>query len=65
LCYLYFEQTVDYLQTSTVRAYQYGLKNITGADYLIAQEKIQRFTRKIAQWYSEEEYDLLLFLISW
>jgi amidase len=40
--------------------YQHGLKNITGADYLVAQEEIQLFSRKIARWYSEGDYDLLL-----
>lgn len=49
----------DELQILNWDTYQYSL-NITGADYLIAQEGIQRFSRKIAQWYSEGEYDLLL-----
>ena len=40
--------------------YQHCLKNITGADYFVAQEKIQRFSRKMARWHSEESYDLLL-----
>ncbi len=40
--------------------YQHGLKNITGADYFVAQEEIQRFSRKMARWYSEGNYDLLL-----
>ena len=48
------------LQILNWDTYQYGLKNITGADYLVAQEEIQRFSRKIARWYSEGEYDLLL-----
>ena len=40
--------------------YQQGLENITGADLLVAQENIQRFSRQIARWYSEGGYDLLL-----
>ena len=40
--------------------YQHGLENITGADLLVAQEDIQRFSRQIARWYSEGGYDLLL-----
>jgi amidase len=43
----------------TWASYQAGLKR-TGADYLIAVESIQRFSRKIAQWYHEGDYDLLL-----
>ena len=39
--------------------YQYS-SDITGADYFVAQETIQRFSRKIARWYSEGDYDLLL-----
>jgi Asp-tRNA(Asn)/Glu-tRNA(Gln) amidotransferase A subunit family amidase len=35
-------------------------QNISGADYLIAQEEIQRFSRKIVRWYVEKGYDLLL-----
>jgi amidase len=40
--------------------YQHGLENINGADYLVAQEQIQRFSRKVARWYNEGGYDLLL-----
>ena len=40
--------------------YQHGLKNVTGADYLVAQEQTQRFSRKVARWYSKEGFDLLL-----
>jgi len=39
--------------------YQASL-NITGAEYLASVEEIQRFSRKIACWYSEGGYDLLL-----
>ena len=39
--------------------YQASL-NISGADYLGAVEEIQRFSRKIACWYNEDGYDLLL-----
>ena len=47
------------LETITWDSYQSGLKR-TGADYLVAMEEIQRFSRKIARWYHEEHYDLLL-----
>jgi amidase len=50
----------DELELMNWEDYQHGLENITGADYLIAQEEIQRFSRKIARWYSEGGYDLLL-----
>ncbi len=50
----------DELQSMNWDDYQHGLKNITGADYLVAQEEIQRFSRKMARWYSEGGYDLLL-----
>ena len=40
--------------------YQHGLENITGADLLVAQEEIQRFSRKIARWHNDGGYDLLL-----
>jgi len=50
----------DQLQSMNWDDYQHGLKNITGADYLIAQEKIQLFSRKIARWHSDEGFDLLL-----
>ncbi len=39
--------------------YQASL-NITGADYLVSVDEIQRFSRKIACWYNEGGYDLLL-----
>jgi len=47
------------LEAITWDSYQAGLKR-TGADYLIAVEEIQRFSRKIAHWYHEGQYDLLL-----
>jgi amidase len=47
------------LETITWYSYQAGLKR-TGANYLIAVEEIQRFSRKIARWYHEGHYDLLL-----
>jgi len=47
------------LETITWDSYQAGLKR-TGADYLMAVEEIQRFSRKIARWFHEGQYDLLL-----
>ena len=49
----------DELETVTWSSYQASLKR-TGADYLVAVEEIQRFSRKIERWYHEGHYDLLL-----
>ncbi|UCF92910.1 MAG: amidase [Desulfobacterales bacterium] len=49
----------DQLETVTWSRYQAG-RNKTGADYLVCLEEIQRFARKIARWYHEGKYDLLL-----
>ena len=35
----------DELELMNWGDYQHGLENITGVDYLIAQEEIQRFSR--------------------
>jgi amidase len=47
------------LEPFTWLSYQAGLKR-TGADYLVLVEEIQRFSRKLALWYQEGGYDLLL-----
>jgi amidase len=47
------------LETITWDSYKAGLKR-TGADYLVAVEESQRFSRKIAKWYHEGHFDLLL-----
>lgn len=49
----------DELEPVTWGRYQAGL-NRPGADYLVTLEEIQRFSRKIARWYHESDYDLLL-----
>ena len=49
----------DDLEPLTWGMYQAGLKR-TGVDYLFTVEEIQRFSRKIARWYHEGDYDLLL-----
>jgi amidase len=49
----------DELEPPTWGSYQASLKR-TGADYLVAVEEIQKFSRKIARWYHEAHYDLLL-----
>jgi len=51
--------TQDELESVTWGRYQACLKR-TGADYLVAMEENQRFSRKIARWYHEGRYDLLL-----
>ncbi|MBT3225642.1 MAG: amidase [Deltaproteobacteria bacterium] len=51
--------TEDQVEAMTWAGYQAGLKR-TGADYLACVEKIQLFSRKIARWYHQGEYDLLL-----
>ena len=47
------------LEPVTWSRYQAGLDK-TGADYLVALEEIQRFSRKIARWYHEGSWDLIL-----
>ena len=47
------------LEPVTWSRYQAGLDK-TGADYLIALEEVQRFSRKIARWYHEGSWDLIL-----
>jgi amidase len=49
----------DDLEPSTWGMYLAGL-NRTGGDYLFTVEEIQRFSRKIARWYHEGDYDMLL-----
>jgi amidase len=39
--------------------YQAGF-NITGSDYLVTMEEVQTYSRKIAHWYQDGDYDLLL-----
>jgi amidase len=49
----------DELEPLNWEDYQDGLQ-ITGADYLVALEEIQRFSRKMARWHHDGGYDLLL-----
>ena len=49
----------DELEPVTWARYQTA-KEQTCADYLVAIEKAQRFTRKLAQWHNDGGYDLLL-----
>jgi amidase len=49
----------DELEPLNWEDYQAGL-TITGADYLVTMEEIQRFSRKIARWHYDGGYDLLL-----
>lgn len=51
--------TQDQVELLTWATYQAGLKR-TGAAYLRALEDIQRFSRKMAHWYQEGNYDLIL-----
>jgi amidase len=51
--------TEDHLEPQTWITYQAGLKR-TGADYLGALEDIQRFARKLSNWYVQGDYDLIL-----
>ena len=51
--------TQDQLEPQTWITYQAGLHR-TGADYLGALEDIQRFARKLAHWYAQGGYDLIL-----
>ena len=49
----------DELESATWEIYQENLKT-TGAAYLVAVEELQSFARKIAKWYHEGNYDMLL-----
>jgi len=51
--------TEDQLEYTTWATYQAGLKR-SGADYLGALEEMQRFSRKMARWYHDGSYDLIL-----
>jgi len=48
------------LERITWGMYQSGLSGPGAANYLLAIEESQRFSRKIARWYHEGGYDLLL-----
>jgi amidase len=49
----------DDLEPITQNRYR-SASDKTGTDYLLAIEKIQRFSRKMAHWYHDGRYDLLL-----
>ena len=49
----------DEVEPVTWDLHQESLK-ITGAAYLVAKEDLQRFSRKIANWYHKGNYDVLL-----
>ena len=49
----------DELEPPTWDLYQESLKT-TGGAYLAAKEELQRFSRKIANWYQKGNFDLLL-----
>ncbi len=49
----------DELEPATWQLYQESLKT-TGGAYLTAQEELQRFSRKIANWQHDGSYDILL-----
>jgi len=49
----------DELEPVTWDIYQESL-HTTGSEYLTAVEEIQRFSRKIARWYHQGDYDMLL-----
>lgn len=51
--------TEDQVESLTWASAQAGLKR-TGADYLGCVERIQRFSRKMARWYHQGGYDMLL-----
>jgi amidase len=51
--------TQDELEPVTWGRYQ-SAKGQTGANFLVAVEESQRFTRKVARWYHDGSYDLLL-----
>jgi amidase len=49
----------DELEPVTWELYQESLKT-TGTDYLVAVQDLQRFARKIANWYHRGNFDVLL-----
>jgi len=49
----------DELEPTTWKMYQDSL-NVTGANYLVAVEELQLFSRKIAHWYHDNQFDMLL-----
>ena len=49
----------DQLEPMTWATYKASLKR-TGADYLTALEDCQRFSRKLADWYRNGRYDMVL-----
>lgn len=49
----------DQFEPLTWTSYQAGLKR-TGAYYLAVVEELQRFSRKIARFYNESDYDVIL-----
>jgi len=49
----------DQFEPLTWTSYQAGLKR-TGANYLGVVEELQRFSRKIARFYNESDYDVIL-----
>jgi amidase len=51
--------TQDQIEPMTWMSYQAGLKR-TGTDYLCALEEVQCFSRKIAHWYDDKHYDIIL-----
>ena len=51
--------TEDEVEPMTWASYQANLKR-TGGEYLHNVQKIQRFSRKIAKWYHQGGYDMLL-----
>ncbi len=51
--------TEEMLEPATWDLYQSSLR-ITGADYLVSWERLQLFSRKIAQWYQAGKWDILL-----
>ena len=51
--------TQDQLEPVTWLVYQNAATR-TGADYCIAIEECQKFSRKMAQWFHKGEYDILL-----
>jgi amidase len=53
------EITQDQMEPITWVFYRAGLKR-TGSDFLGSVEDLQRFTRNVAHWYHDVDYDLLL-----
>ena len=64
-CIAYWERelgkkmTEDQVEPLSWATYQAALRKTCG-DYLVAAEDVQRFSRKVAHWYNDNGFDVLM-----